>query len=95
MKNKISLNHSVVQAKGNIVSDMAGEKVMLNVNKGKYYNLGNVGGEIWEMVEEQITVKQLIDSLLSEYNVGHSECVEEVISFLDLLLAEDLIEISS
>ena len=34
--------------KGNIVSDMGGEKVMLSIENGKYYNLGEMGGEIWE-----------------------------------------------
>ena len=29
----------IVQSKGNIVSDMGGEKVMLSVNNGKYYQL--------------------------------------------------------
>ena len=41
---KISCNHLVVQSPGNIVSDMDGEKVMLSVHNGKYYNLGEIGG---------------------------------------------------
>ena len=34
----ISLENMIVQSKGNIVSDMDGEKVMLSINNGKYYN---------------------------------------------------------
>jgi hypothetical protein len=94
IKYKISLNNSVNQVKGNIVSDMGGEKVMLSVNKGKYYNLGEIGGDIWELTEEQIAVDQLVATLLSKYNVVQSECEEQVISFLELLLEEGLIEIS-
>lgn len=40
----VSLNDYFVQGTGNIVSDMGGEKVMLSVLNGKYYNLGEVGG---------------------------------------------------
>ena len=47
----ISLNDEVSQREGNIVSDMGGEKVMLSINNGKYYNLGEMGGEIWECNE--------------------------------------------
>ena len=28
---------------------MDGEKVMLSINNGKYYNLGEIGGDIWEL----------------------------------------------
>jgi len=31
---------------GNIVSNMDGEKVMLSIKNGKYYNLGEIGGFI-------------------------------------------------
>ena len=40
-----------------------------------------------------IAVNQLVATLMSNYNVEQSECEEQVISFLDLLLEEDLIEI--
>ena len=41
---QISLQDLVVQIPGNIVSDMGGEKVMMSINNGKYYNLGEIGG---------------------------------------------------
>ncbi|MEY2192774.1 lasso peptide biosynthesis PqqD family chaperone [Neobacillus sp. BF23-41] len=95
IKNKgISLNKIVVQVKGNIVSDMGGEKVMLSVKNGKYYNLGEIGGEIWDLIEEKIPVNQLISLLKSKYNVVQTECEEQVISFLYHLVEEGLIEIS-
>jgi hypothetical protein len=95
IKNKnISLNHLVTQVKGNIVSDMGGEKVMLSVNKGKYYNLGEIGGDIWDLIEEEIVINQLVETLMSKYDVEQTECEEHVISFLELLLDEGLISIS-
>ncbi|MFD0771244.1 lasso peptide biosynthesis PqqD family chaperone [Bacillus sp. CGMCC 1.60114] len=90
---KISLKCQVVQSKGNIVSDMDGEKVMLNVQKGKYYNLGEMGGEIWDLIEEPITVDQLVNKLTSNYDVERIECEEQVLSFLELLFKEHLIHI--
>lgn len=89
----ILLGHSVVQMKGNIVSNMGGEKVMLSVKNGKYYNLGEIGGDIWDLIEKQIAVNQLIEILMSKYNVEQSECEGQVISFLELLLDEGLIDI--
>lgn len=83
----------VSQVKGNIVSDMDGEKVMLSIQNGKYYNMGKIGGEIWSIIEEPISVSNLITSLMSSYDVEPNECVEQVLSFLNQLLGEDLIVI--
>jgi hypothetical protein len=88
----IKLDDSIVQIKGHFVSDMDGEKVMLSIKSGKYYNLGRIGGEIWELIEKEVTIKNLITTLQSNYNVDQSECEEQVISFLELLLEEGLIE---
>ncbi|RKQ33477.1 lasso peptide biosynthesis PqqD family chaperone [Oceanobacillus halophilus] len=93
MNQTISKEQVVSQVEGNIVSDMDGEKVMLSIQNGKYYNLGEIGGEIWEYLKSPITIKALITRLLSQYDVGEKECEEQVMSFLNHLLKEGLIQI--
>jgi len=93
-KQLITLEDSVIQKSGNILSDMDGEKVMLSVQNGKYYNLGEIGGEIWERINESISVSELITRLVAEYEVERNECQEQVITFLEMLLNEDLIELT-
>jgi hypothetical protein len=85
--------NTIVQKGGNSISNMDGDTIMLSINNGKYYNLGKVGGEIWERINEPITIAELVTFLISEYDVERSVCEEEVIGFLDMLLKEDLIEI--
>ncbi|MCC2463174.1 lasso peptide biosynthesis PqqD family chaperone [Bacillus mobilis] len=92
-KQNILLYHTIVQGKGNIVSNMDGEKVMLSIRNGKYYNLGEMGGTIWDFIETPTSVTQLVAALISEYEVEQSTCEEQVISFLALLLEENLVEI--
>ncbi len=87
----LSLQDVVVQGKGNIVSDMGGEKVMLSVHNGKYYNLGEIGGKIWDSIEEPIAVTQLVATLVADYDVDQTECEQQVISFLTHLMDEKLI----
>ncbi|ASK63710.1 PqqD family protein [Virgibacillus phasianinus] len=86
-------NQSILsQEQGNIVSDMDGEKVMLSIHNGKYYNLGHMGGEIWEQIKDPITTEDLIAYLMDHYDVERDECQEQVLSFLNLLLDEKLIK---
>ena len=91
---KVTLYSTIVQTPGNIVSDMDGEKVMLSIEKGKYYNLGVLGGVIWELIESPITGDELVKQLLEEYDVDQKECEEEVLSFLNHLKDEELITVS-
>ena len=79
------------QKSGNIVSDMDGEKVMLSIQSGKYYNLGELGGEIWELMKEPISIETIVATLLARYDVEQTECEEQVAAFLNQLLEEGLI----
>ncbi|KAA8997547.1 lasso peptide biosynthesis PqqD family chaperone [Paenibacillus spiritus] len=83
----------VVQCEGNVVSDMDGEKVMFNLEQGKYYNLGQVGGDIWSLIESPRTVQALIVSLQEIYEIDAEICEQDVMPFLQHLLSEGLIRI--
>ncbi|WP_438434873.1 lasso peptide biosynthesis PqqD family chaperone [Gorillibacterium sp. sgz500922] len=80
------------QAPGNIVSDMDGETVMLSVQNGNYYNLGEIGGEIWRSFAEPARTEDVIERLTEEYEVEPEECSRQVGGFIELLLREGLIE---
>lgn len=90
---KISIEYLVIQSEGNIVSDMGGEKVMLNVENGKYYNLGKVGGDIWELIDKPMVVSELVNNIMAKYNVNKGKCEEEVISFLESMYEERLVKV--
>ncbi|RST72536.1 lasso peptide biosynthesis PqqD family chaperone [Siminovitchia acidinfaciens] len=89
----ISLNTQIVQTQGNIVSDMGEEKVMLSIHKGKYYNLGETGGRIWELMKDPITVQKLISALLADFQVEKETCEQHVVTFLNQLMKEGLVEV--
>ncbi|SFC52253.1 Coenzyme PQQ synthesis protein D (PqqD) [Bacillus sp. OV322] len=83
----------VSQSPGNIVSNMDGEKVMLSIEKGKYYNLGVLGGEIWDRIKEPISLQDLCSNLTSQYDVTPDECEHQVTAFLKQMLDEELIQL--
>ncbi|WP_274648626.1 lasso peptide biosynthesis PqqD family chaperone [Paenibacillus humicola] len=88
---QLSHADALIPSEGNIVSDMDGEKVMLSVQNGKYYNLGDMGGMIWDKLGPTVTVGQIIDALLEEYDVDPDVCTQQVYTFLQRLLHEGLI----
>ncbi|WP_347548684.1 lasso peptide biosynthesis PqqD family chaperone [Pseudalkalibacillus hwajinpoensis] len=83
----------VRQVPGNIASDMDGEKIILSIENGKYYNLGDVGGEIWDRIADPISIEILITNLMEEFNVQRDVCEADVHNFLEHLIEEGLIKV--
>lgn len=73
------------------VTDLNGEKAMIDFNTGNYYLIKGVGNVIWDMLYEEITVKEIIDRLLKEYDISPEECEKQVIEFLEKLEKADII----
>ena len=74
------------------VTDLSGEKVMIDFDSGKYYMLKGVGNDIWDLIQNEISVSGIIDKLLSEYEVSKEECTKSVIDFLSKLRDMEFID---
>ncbi|MFC5773372.1 lasso peptide biosynthesis PqqD family chaperone [Ectobacillus antri] len=92
MNQTLNLQQKIVRTQGNLVSDMGGEKVMLSIENGKYYNLGEIGGVIWDLLVEPIYIAELVEKLVREYDVEQNVCRAHVISFISMLEQENLIK---
>ncbi|MFC4103143.1 lasso peptide biosynthesis PqqD family chaperone [Paenibacillus xanthanilyticus] len=92
MSGSVALEQSYQQVEGNLVSDMNGEKVMLSIASGKYYNLGQVGGAIWELLQAPATLASVVDQLTNEYEIDRDTCESQVIRFIESLLQEGLVK---
>ena len=75
-------------------TDLDGEKVMMNLDKGEYFMMNEVGSRIWEIISEPINVKEIISTLRNEYEVDEETCRDTVIEFLGRLDNADLISIN-
>ncbi|SMF92121.1 Coenzyme PQQ synthesis protein D (PqqD) [Paenibacillus uliginis N3/975] len=89
----ITVDDLIVQSEGFLVSDMDGEKVMLSIENGKYYNLGQIGGRIWELVSSPVTIASMVEQLVSEYEIEPEVCEQQVQIFLKQLTAEGLVQV--
>lgn len=90
----VSFNDIIIQKPGLEVTNMDGEIVMMDIDKGKYYCLNCIGSRIWELTKETVSVKDVISILLSEYDVDKRVCEDEVFHFLNRLYKNELISIA-
>jgi hypothetical protein len=81
-----------VRLKKNLnVTDLSGEKVMIDFESGKYFMIKGAGNDIWDIIQEETTVGDIVDKLLSEYDVSREECEKSVDEFLGKLKELDFI----
>lgn len=74
-----------------MAADISGSTVMMDITTGKYYNLGEVGGAIWALLEEPLTVDELVARLVKEYKVTPEQCKKDTLPFLENLKDRGLI----
>ena len=67
-------------------SDLDGEKVMMDLEKGQYFMLNGVGGDIWDLIEKPMSVQGIIKELMKQYEVSQEECESAVKDFLLVMI---------
>ena len=77
-----------------VTADMDGELVMMSIERGNYYGLGEVGSEIWRLLETPLRVSELTHILQEQYEVDATTCSADIITFLEQLHNEGLITLN-
>ena len=86
---------STVVVKPRLVSADVGEAViLLHLENGLYYGLGDVGARIWQLLQNPVKVEEIERVLLEEYDVDSDTCHTEIVDLLNKLVEENLVEVS-
>lgn len=92
MKNKLVGLDTIISQKEDIdVSDLNGEKVMMDLDKGKYFMLNETGSVIWDKITNERCASEIIDAIINEYDVDRDTCENKVLEYLEQLRHEELI----
>jgi hypothetical protein len=89
----ISSSSVIVVAQDQVACELAGEAVILNLRNGIYFGLDPVGARIWELIQTPLSVAEIRDALLAEYEVEATRCEQDLIALLEDMVQHDLIEI--
>ena len=74
-----------------IYGELDNNQVMMHLEKGKYFGLNPIGKRIWELIEEPKSFSEIIQNLLSEFDVSEEQCSQEVKTFLDKAINFDIV----
>ena len=96
MNTTISENTVISVAEEQIAGDLLnGEVVILNMKDDVYYGLDQVGGRIWNLIQEPITFGEIIQKLLEEFDVEDQQCSADVLGLLEDMLSKGLIVVQN
>ena len=93
MSQEPSLTSRVRIPDGVLTHDLQGELVILDLNTGVYFGLDPVGTRIWHLIQEHQSLQKVLDSMVEEYEVTKAQCVQDLLSFVALLLEKRLVEV--
>lgn len=90
----VNIKSKVYKSKEIDTTDLNGDKVMMDLEKGKYFALNSIGSRIWDLIDDESTVGSIIYTLLNEYNIDKETCEKSVIEFMDKLNKQKLITLN-
>ena len=77
-----------------VMSELAGEAVILDPTSGIYYGLSNdVGIRIWQLIQQTVSVAQVQSTILSEYEIDTEQCDRDTLEILQALVNNNLVEV--
>ena len=93
MKEELSLGSVIVAAKEQVSCDLAGEAAILDLKSGQYYGLNPIGARIWSLIEKPRSIAELLNTLITEYDVEASQCEKDVFALVKQMAARGLVEV--
>lgn len=91
----ITLASKVHASQDHVACDLDAETVLLSLRTGEYYGLNDVAASVWKLIQQPVTVDEVLRALLVEFEADDVDrCTEEVLLLLNQLRELELIEIS-
>lgn len=83
----------IIKIKKNLqVTDLSGEKVMVDYSTSQYFLLKDTASDIWDILKNNVTFHELVQQLMAVYEIDRTSCESSVRRFLAQLAKMDMIE---
>ena len=93
MTHPLPLSAIVVVADDVLSSELGSEHVLLNLRDGIYYGLEDVGGDIWKLLQNPISVAEICGAIAETRDVDPERCRQDVVTLLGELVERHLVEL--
>ena len=91
---KILIDSTVIVADNVVSCDLDGEAAILNIKDGVYYSLDPVGAKIWNLIQKPMSLNDVVEMILDEYDVDKDQCKGDIFELIEKLLDYGLVEVN-
>jgi hypothetical protein len=77
-----------------LISNLQDESVILNLNSERYFGLDNVGTRMLTVLNNSDSIEAAYESLAEEYDVDRQVLRQDMLSLIENLLQQGLIQVS-
>ena len=91
----MSPDTEVTATKRHVACTVAGEVVILHLEDGVYYGLNEVGTRVWQLLEQPRRVEQIVDAIVSEFEVERDRCATDITELLQSLAERGLVTLNA
>lgn len=90
----LTLQSSLLPRADEVVAKVLdGEAIMVNVASGMYYNMANVGADVWELIAAGHTLAEVVTALTQRFEVTSEQAESDVLALASTLLEEKLVRL--
>jgi hypothetical protein len=84
----------VVATDRQVACEVGGEAVILHLDEGVYYGLNEVGARVWQLVQKPLTLAEIVDAIVAEYEVERGQCLSDIQQLVAGLAEHKLVIVS-
>lgn len=77
-----------------LVAPVHDETVMMDIEKGHYYGLDDIGSEIWRRLEAPRRFGELVDSLVADFEADRAVIAQDVRAFLSIMAEHKVVTLA-
>lgn len=89
----MNLKQRITFADTVFAQEVDGELVLLDMNTENYFGLDSVGMDIWKAIEEKKVLKDVLELLLTQYDVEEEVLKKDLFTFVEKLQESGLVEV--
>ena len=91
----LNLEHTLSRNPELVHAEIDNQTMLMSLDNGEYYGMNSVGSAIWQLLEEDTSIGNLIENLTEIYGISSEQCAQEIAPFLKKLQNNKIIIINS
>ena len=91
----ISLDTKISVKQDVLIRQVGEESVLLDLTRGHYFGLDDVGTRFWEVLAEFQSLRSAFETLQSEFEVEDTILRQDLIELVERLVEHGMLEVSS